>query len=116
MQDFVDFDWTPFIEAQDMAKKKFIRSEAIEIDMLLNGTPTWEQVVEWFKETSDDEHWVVAAIKKHLLTEEQRKLMFEADISIEDLLNGRVQIGSDLVTKIFNEWNAKLGRKQFGWY
>jgi hypothetical protein len=79
----------------------------------LNGTPTREQVSEWFRETSDDEHWVVEAIKKHLRTDEQKLAIALADFSIEDMLNGRVPGNSELVAAIFADWNAKLGCQHF---
>lgn len=88
----------------------------IDCEELLHGNPTWEQVVEYFKEGAwDDEVYLVEAIEKHLQTEEQRKQIFDARLSIEKMLNGRY--GSDkqeiLVNKIFKEWNTKLGFKSF---
>lgn len=89
----------------------------IDLDELLNGEPTWEQVVEFWKEDGDfcEEKYLVQAIKKHLRTEDQRKRMFDLDISIEEMLNGRYPMDKfDLVDAIYAEWNKKLGFQAFG--
>jgi len=87
----------------------------IDCDWLLNGEPTWPQVVEFFKIGSfDSEEYLVAAIKKHLRTTHQRQWLALADISIEDVLNGRY--GADMenaVRGILDEWNTKLGFTHF---
>ena len=91
--------------------------EMIDLDELLNGTPTWEQVVEFWKDDGDfcGEEYLVQAIEKHLLTEDQRKVMFHYRLSIEKMLNGRYLSSiSPVVEKIYGEWNAKLGFKSFG--
>lgn len=91
----------------------------IELDELLNGTPTWEQVVEFWRDDGEfyGEQYLVPAIKKWLRTEDQRQRMAKADISIEEMLNGRYEGGERIgkvVQSIFDEWNAKLGFKAFG--
>jgi hypothetical protein len=91
----------------------------IDLDGLLNGSPTWEQIVEFWKDDGDfcEEAYLVQAIEKWLQTEEQRKRMFDARLSIEKMLNGRyVPDGkTDLIVEaIYAEWNAKLGFKAFG--
>lgn len=88
----------------------------IDLDALLNGEPTWDEVVAFFK--ADDfceESYLVDAIKKHLRTEEQRKTLFDLDLSIEDCLNGRYtdQQGK-VIHAIYQQWNDKLGFKHFG--
>ena len=91
----------------------------IELDELLNGAPTWAQVVEFWKDDGEfcEEHYLIEAIEKHLLTEEQRKRMFDARLTIEKMLNGRY-VGTPEVSRvvfdIYDEWNAKLGFKEFG--
>jgi hypothetical protein len=91
----------------------------IDLEEALNGTPTWEQVVEFWRDDGDfcEEHYLVAAIERWLLTEEQRKAMFDHRLSIEKMLNGRyvdsLGVGM-LVAGIFEEWNKKLGFKAFG--
>jgi len=72
---------------------------------------SWDEVCGYH----DDEHWIVDAIKAHLLTPQQRQWLFEHDLSVEDLLNGRY--GGDLeeeIYKIYDDWNKKLGFKEFG--
>ena len=62
-----------------------------------------------------DEHWVVAIIKQHLQTDEQRLWLYEHDLYIQDLLNGRTTGDvDDEVRAIFANWNEKLGRQYFG--
>jgi hypothetical protein len=87
----------------------------IDLDELLNGNPTWEQVIEFWKDDGDfcEEHYLIQAIEKYLLTEEQRLKMFNAKLSIEKMLNGRCT-DRTVVNDIFNEWNTKLGFTSFG--
>jgi len=88
----------------------------IELEELLYGEPTWEQVVEFWK-TGDccEEHYLVEAIEKHLLTKTQRKQMFDERLSVEKMLNGRYDGKQEpVVFGIYAEWNAKLGFKAFG--
>jgi hypothetical protein len=86
------------------------------LDELLTGSPTWEQVVEFWKNGEFyQERYAVEAIEKHLQTEDQRKWMFDSRLTIEQMLNGRYpgDVEED-VYAIFAEWNAKLGFKAFG--
>ena len=88
----------------------------IDLDALLYGTPTWKQVVEFWKHGDFcEERYTVQAIEKHLLTEDQRKRMFDMRLSIEKMLNGRHgNLESSTVDAIFEEWNTKLGFREFG--
>jgi len=91
----------------------------IDLDGLLYGDPTWEQVVEFWKDDGDfcGEGYLVSAIERWLLTEDQRKRMFDAKLSIEKMMNGRYVGGGDVsetVGAIYGEWNAKLGFNAFG--
>jgi hypothetical protein len=91
----------------------------IDLEELLNGTPTWEQVVEFWKDDGEfcKEYYLVEAIEKWLLTEEQRKIMFDNRLSIEKMLNGRYPCSDEMykvVHGIYDAWNAKLGFKKFG--
>ena len=93
------------------------QDEMIDLDELLNGEPTWEQVVEFWKDDGDfcGEEYLVQAIEKHLQTEDQRKRLFDARLSVEKILNGRYYGEQEpLVQAIYNEWNQKLGFKEFG--
>lgn len=89
----------------------------IDLEELLNGNPTWEQVVEFWRDDRDfcEEAYLVQAIEKWLQTEEQRKRLFDARLSIEKMLNGRYMGAVEpIVQAIYAEWNAKLGFKAFG--
>lgn len=60
------------------------------------------------------ECYLVEAIKAFLLTEPQRKEMFDLNVSIEDVLNGRV--GKPAFTdNLFKQWNTVLGFKYFSY-
>lgn len=63
----------------------------------------------------DDEIWTVEAIKKYLRTEEHRQKLYELDLSLEEILNGRYNAKqSKGVDEIYAEWNNKLGFRAFG--
>ena len=69
----------------------------IDCDMLLTGNPTWEEVAEYFKSGDfDDECYLVEAIERHLLTEDQRKAIFDNKLSIEKMLNGNYLNNHDI--------------------
>lgn len=89
----------------------------IDLDELLNGNPTWQEVVEFFQKGEFyEEHYSIEAIKKYLLTQNQKETLYRLDLSIEDILNGRVHInGIKIKHKIFQEWNDKLGFIRFGY-
>lgn len=63
-----------------------------------------------------DERYVVAAIKKHLLTDDQRSFLQKHSLSIEDILNGRFRgdLGDEVTATIFKPWNDHLGWHEFG--
>lgn len=99
-----------------MARQRIQRPN-IELDELLTGNPSIEDVSQFFKLNAfPDEHYLVQAIRKHLLTEEQRTQLFARDITIEQILNGRVQGESnhDFIRTLFADWNTKLGFQSFG--
>lgn len=87
-----------------------------DLDCLLYGNPTWDQVSQFFKdEEFDEEHYLIEAIEKHLLTQAQRNTLINNNLTIEKMLNGRCSVAvSSIVNQIFAEWNAKLGFKSFG--
>lgn len=82
------------------------------------------QTTSWTKESWDEacgyhdkEEYIVEAIRKHLLTEEQRQQLFQRNNDIADCLNGRVE-GEDseaFTSQLFTDWNSKLGWKEFGY-
>ncbi len=80
----------------------------------MNAIPP--HVLEDFKEGFDDERYLVDAIKRYLLTPEQKALLNSRDISIEYYLNGRIE-GEDqdeIYISLANDWNNKLGFPCFG--
>lgn len=82
--------------------------------MEITGTWTnesWEEACCGYQ----DECYIVAAIRKHLLTEAQREAMFVLDVSIEDCLNGRYTMEKSMVIDtIYKQWNERLGWREFG--
>ncbi len=63
----------------------------------------------------DKEENTVELIKKYLQTEQDRKAMYDEDMSIYDMLNGRYNEEQEIVVlEIFERWNQKLGTKTFG--
>ena len=88
----------------------------IDLDELLTGNPGWEKVVEfWQAGEFYEQHYLIEAIERWLITEEQRDVMFLVNLTIEKMLNGRYsQDVVSVVVGIFNEWNKKLGFNSFG--
>lgn len=71
-------------------------------------------MIDWPDEGFDDEAQSVEAIKAQLLTDEQRLWLYQNNLDVADLLNGRW--GGELeseVAAIFAAWNEKLGREEF---
>jgi len=61
-----------------------------------------------------NEYQLVDAIKKHLLTDDQKQFLSDNNLSIEDCLNGRVSGKFDTeISTMFREWNTKIGKKIF---
>ena len=73
----------------------------------------WEEAAGY----GERESYLVAAIRQHLITEEQRRELFNRNVTIEDMLNGRVE-GEDaeeFTGRLYADWNAKLGWHEFGY-
>lgn len=85
-----------------------------DLDALLHSEPTsnMSDVADALGE-GYTEHYQVALIRRYLLTDGQRHTLAEHDASVNDLLNGRIE-NFDEYDRFFSEWNAKLGRKVFG--
>lgn len=63
----------------------------------------------------DKEEYLVRAIKRHLLTEYQKNVLINHDLSVEDVLNGRWPMDlEDVISIILEEWNQTLGWHEFG--
>ena len=97
------------------AVRKPLKRNVIELDCLLHGNPTQEQVSDFFRHGDfHEERYLVAAIRKHLLTELQKDMMRILEYSIEDILNGRVDRLQSISAKtFFKVWNQKLGFNYF---
>lgn len=69
------------------------------------------------QEAIDNEPQAIELIKKHILTEPQRQLLFDHNMSIEDMLNGRIagEERQAVEATIYAEWNTKLGYQAFGY-
>ncbi len=74
-----------------------------------------DEVMYGFMEGFNDEYQNVAAIKQYLLTEEQRKWLYDNRLDIADVLSGRTdETHEDEVNKMFADWNSKLGKMPNG--
>jgi hypothetical protein len=93
------------------------KTKMIELDQLLHDNCTPQEIADFFKGGEfHEEHYLIKAIKQHLLTPAQRQEMFEWDFDIADMLNGRVGgAACDCAGQIFDEWNRKLGFQHFGY-
>ena len=62
-----------------------------------------------------EEEYTVPLIKKYLRTPEQKTMLDQLDISIEDALNGRVEGAEkqEFLHAIFTCWNQTLGYQHF---
>lgn len=77
-----------------------------------------KEIRKQFLDGFDSEEYLVAAIKQYLRTPAQKIKLDAADISIEEMLNGRVAGSTNqaLVRVIFDEWNEAAGEKWFFGY
>jgi len=77
----------------------------------IKATP--EQIAAYLSAGVDGEEWAIRVIKKHLRTPEQQAWLAAQDYTLEDVLNGRTS-GDPEIQAMFDDWNAKLGVKEFG--
>lgn len=70
----------------------------------------------WFEASGfgQDDKYLVAAIKLYLITDGQRFRLYQRGVSLEDLLNGRVEGDQGIYAEMFDAWNALLGWREFG--
>lgn len=104
----------------------FLLEVTVELEQLLyapslysgqTGDTEIEQIRDFFRKGDwPEEHYFVLAIKKHLRTPAHKAMLEQHDISIEDMLNGRVAEQEARIAKdeIFRDWNAALGFRCFG--
>jgi hypothetical protein len=82
------------------------RENTMPIEMTPEDKHLWENC--------SKEHYMVSLIRRYLLTADQRETLHEADLSIEDMLNGRFGAAQEsLVLAVFSNWNETLGEKYF---
>jgi len=88
----------------------------IELDQFLYGEATEEEIRDfWENGEFNGEQYLVAAIKKYLRDDEDKQIMFDLDLSIEDMMNGRYTGDqSDAVHAMYAKWNEKVGHHHFG--
>jgi hypothetical protein len=62
-----------------------------------------------------EEEYVVPLIKKYLRTPEHKSMLDQLDITIEDMLNGRVEGAEkqEFTDALFAVWNQTLGYPHF---
>lgn len=74
--------------------------------------PEWKTY--FINDMFQEEYQLVSAIKRNLLSDEQKKFLFDNDISIEDILNGRFSGDFDKeISMMLKDWNNKIGIKYF---
>jgi len=84
------------------------------LDLILCGRPNLTELQEAFKQGFDQEHQLVSAIKLHLVSPSDNRIIEQERSSIEDMLNGRVEGGAEWVSKMYERWNSFLGFRCFG--
>lgn len=93
----------------------------LDLDFILHGgdkeQPTWDDICLYFKEGEFyEEHYLIEAIEKYLMTEKQAQLLYEYGLNISKILNGKYgQDQQEIVYSIYKEWNDKLDFKKFGY-
>lgn len=86
----------------------------VDNDKIFTGKPTQAELAQAFQAGFDDESDQVRAIRLHLMSQFDKRLIEQNNSSIEDMLNGRVRGDGSWVTLIFARWNALLGFRCFG--
>jgi len=86
----------------------------IDLDQFLYGKATEEEIKDFWKNGDFcEEKYLVEAIKKYLRDDDDKKAMYDLDMSIEEMLNG---IGPwDETQALFNKWNNKIGFRYFSY-
>ena len=89
-------------------------NQVVDIELLLYGKPTANQISAELAKDFPDEHYLVAAIKCHLMSEDDKRIIEQQNSSIEDMLNGRVRGDTTWVQQMYERWNSLLGFRCFG--
>ena len=94
-----------------MSAVKVTGEPKIDLEDVLHGQPAWEDVVEFFEKGDFCAgNYEVKAIKRWLLTAEQKQLLVDNDLSIYDVLSGNYgEATEDVVFELQSEWNRRLG-------
>jgi hypothetical protein len=77
--------------------------------------PAWADVVEfWNLGEFPEEHYLVSAIEKYLLTSGQQQRLVALGLSLEDVLNGRYRESAQMTVNVMlSDWNTRLGFSPF---
>ena len=88
------------------------------IELLNYGRPSIESIRKAFKDDFNanfpNEEGLVTAIKLHLMSQSDLRIIQQENSSIEAMLNGRVLGDDRWVAAMFERWNAILDFKCFG--
>lgn len=86
----------------------------VDYDELMTGRPSRQQIAQAFQDGFQEEHYLVAAIKLHLMSQADKRIIEQQNSSIEDMLNGRVEGNTTWVQQMYERWNSLLGFRCFG--
>ncbi len=90
------------------------RRQALLDEMKLVTFPVSEEAYYRFV-NPDSENDHDQFIRRYLLSDEQRRELFERNLTVLDILNGRFTgEHKSFVYALFDVWNAMLGKKHFG--
>lgn len=68
------------------------------------------EIIQRFKDNDfSTESELIRTMKNTLMTVRQRQQLFEANLEISDILNGKYPVNSTLIPELFADWNQKLG-------
>lgn len=86
----------------------------IDTEYVFIGRPSRAELAQAFREGFDKEEYMVKAIRLHLMSEADKRIIEQQRSSIEDMLNGRSGGEGSWVLPIYERWNALLGFRCFG--
>ena len=113
----IDPYFRPDKKEQEELRKILATTELPELEQMIDGSElNPDQLTKFWKDGDFiEECYAVDAIKTYLLTPEQKQWMFDHDLSIEEMLNGRYTwADKNGCYKIYKEWNYKLRVNAFG--
>lgn len=86
----------------------------VDYGELMAGRPSRQQIAQAFQDGFQEERYLVAAIKLHLMSQSDKRIIEQQNSSIEEMLNGRVRGDTTWVQQMYERWNALLGFCCFG--